>query len=114
MPIKTKFLFHFIFWVKILQKGAGEIQAKDNFKNFPSELLIFRWVNKISSNWITFQQPDKAYNTKKIEKKARTPENIISVRDSVGRLRSPCSFVPLEQRWSPAAYFINCFRTVEM
>ena len=35
----------FIFWVKIVQKGAGEIQAKYNFNNFPSKLLIFRWVN---------------------------------------------------------------------
>ena len=39
-----KILCHFIFWVKIVQKGAGEIQVKYNFKNFPSKQLIFRWV----------------------------------------------------------------------
>ena len=69
IPIKRKFLCHFIFGFKIVQKGAGEIQAKYNFKNFPSTLLIFRWVWKISSNWITSQQPAKAYNTNKFEKK---------------------------------------------
>ena len=96
----------------IVQKGADEIQVKYNFMNFPSKLLIFRWEN-ISSNWISSQQPDEAYNTKKWEKKTgRTPENIAPVRDSVRRLRPPCSYVPLEQQWPHGAYFMNCFRTV--
>lgn len=41
---------------------------------------------KVSSYWITSQQPDKAYNTKNGRTKtARTPENVAAVRDSVGR-----------------------------
>ena len=59
---------------------------------------------KISSNWITSQQPDKAYNIKKWEKStARTPKNIAPMRDSVRRHRSPCSGVPLD--WTPYAYW---------
>ena len=42
-------LCDFIFGVKIVQKGAGEIQAKYNFNNFPSKLLIFRWVKKFQA-----------------------------------------------------------------
>ena len=101
---KVKFFVSLYILSQNVQKGAGEIQAKYNFKNFPSKLLIF---------WITSQQPDKAYNTNKMRKKtARTPENIAPVRDSVGRLRSPCLYVLLEQRWPPVAYFMNYFRTV--
>ena len=110
--------------VKIVQKGAGEIQAKYNFKKFPSKLLISDGLTIIVSNWITSQEPDKAYNTIKWEKKtARTPENIAPVRDSVGRLRSPCSYVPqLKSNGAPppppppppppGAYLMNCFKNV--
>ena len=37
----------YIFESKSYKKGAGEIQVKYNFKNFPSKLLIFRCVLKI-------------------------------------------------------------------
>ena len=77
----------FIFGVKIVQKGAGEIRAKYNFNHFSPILILFRWV-KNSSNWITSQQPNEAYKTKKWGKKtARTPENIALVKDDVGRHR---------------------------
>ena len=49
--------------VKIVQKGAGEMQAKYNFKKFPPKLLISDGLKIIVSNWITSQQPDNAYNT---------------------------------------------------
>ena len=36
------------------KKGAGKIQAKYNFKNFPSKLLIFRWVKPFLANGSLF------------------------------------------------------------
>ena len=108
-------LCHFTFWVKIVKKGCRRNSRKIKFQELSIKTTYFQMSWNISSNWITSQQPDKAYNTKKWEKKtARTPENIAPERNSVGWHRSPCSYVPPEQRLPHGAYFINCFRTVWM
>ena len=62
---------------------------------------------KVSSNWITSQQQDKAYNPQNGQNTVRIPENITAARDSVGRLRSPCSDVLPAQRWPSVACFMN-------
>ena len=60
---------HFIFWVKIVQKGAGKIQPKYNFKNFPSKLLICRWVNKFLAIGSFLNNQTNLTTPKKWEKK---------------------------------------------
>ena len=49
-------------------KGAGEIQAKYNFRNFPSTLLIFRWVKKFQATG-SFLNNKTKLTTPKNEKK---------------------------------------------
>ena len=64
-------------WVKIVQKGAGEIRAKYNFKNFPLKQLIFRWVNKFLATGSLLNNQTKLTNQKNAKKKtARTPETL--------------------------------------
>ena len=69
---KEKILCHFIVLVKIVQKCAGEIQAKYNFKNFPSKLLIVRWVKKFLATGSLLRNQAKLTTPKqKMRKKDR-------------------------------------------
>ena len=109
---KRHFLCDLIFGVKIVHKSASEIQAINDFNNFPLKPLIFK-RNK------SFKQLDHFTTTRQILqhqingriKTARTPENIAPVRDSVGRLCLLRTDLPQVQQWPPKACFMDCYRT---
>ena len=65
---KEKILCYFIFGVKIVQKGASEIQTKYTINNFPSKLLIFRWAKKCQATGSILNNQTKL-TTPKNEKK---------------------------------------------
>ena len=65
---KEKMLCDFKFGVKVVQKCAGEIQAKYNFNNFPSKLLICIWVKKFQATGSYLNNQTKL-TTPKNEKK---------------------------------------------
>ena len=99
IPIKRKCLCHFIVGVKIIQRGAGEIQAKYNFDSFPfKKLKSFKQLDHFSTTRQSLQHKQMRKKT------ATTPENISPVRGSVRRFRSPCSNALPEQRWPPVAF----------
>ena len=67
--IKRKFLCHFIFGVKIVQKGASEIQTKCNFNNFQSNYSIanglksFKQLDHFSTSRQSLQHHKKIKKT---------------------------------------------------